>query len=229
MTPPKKTKTMPRANWKNSQVMTLAEYIEGKGGPIEPLPGGDRGRGAGGAPGSSSTDVMPVTLEEAADLAIQGVWKKAQSPGWVAVTSVVDSGCVHHVPPPEWGPDTAIRPSAMSTRGKAYHVANGEELPNLGEKTATIYTSSGGTGTLTTQIAEVSKPLTSVGQLCDNGNFVLFTSTGGAVCNMGTGQVTPFERSGGNYELTYFMPAQNDGGPVNPATQSTPHFQRQGA
>ena len=116
---------------------------------------------------------------------------------------------MEHVSPPELAPGANIVPSDGSKRGWKYTVANGDDIPNLGQKTINVVTESGKSAVLTTQIAEVAKPLTSVGEMCDNGNLVIFSATGGVIYNVNTRDATPFRRANRNYELTYYV---HDGG-----------------
>ena len=55
------------------------------------------------------------------------------------------------------------------------------------------------------QIADVSRPLTSVSSTCDKGNWVVYTPQGGFIMNCHTGERTSFERKGGIYELDLWI------------------------
>ena len=55
------------------------------------------------------------------------------------------------------------------------------------------------------QLADVSCPLTSVSQICDHGNRVIFGRGGGVIMNLETGQEVPFQRQGGVYALGLWM------------------------
>ena len=71
----------------------------------------------------------------------------------------------------------------------------------MGEKAIQALTSDYQNVALTFQMAEVSRPLASVGEICDKGNLVVFGPKGGYILNMSGGQRTGFERRGGIYEL----------------------------
>ena len=133
-----------------------------------------------------------------------------QSGEWIKVKACMDSGCIEHVAPPEIAPGVAATPSELSMAGQCYSVANGEDIPNVGEKTFEAITEGGQRGTMTTQLAEVTKPLMSVGQTCDNGNVVLFHRRGGFILNLETRALTPFERIAGNYEIAYWVKGKAD-------------------
>ena len=51
------------------------------------------------------------------------------------------------------------------------------------------------------QVADVTKALCSVGQVCDLDNVLVFTKTGGFIHNLATKRRTPFPREGKMYML----------------------------
>ena len=61
------------------------------------------------------------------------------------------------------------------------------------------------------QIAEVSRPLLSVGTICDKGNIVIFTDQGGVIYNLGTERTV--KRNGGLYEMGFWLPTEMVNGP----------------
>ena len=71
----------------------------------------------------------------------------------------------------------------------------------MGQKLLNVQTDEGKDRQVLYQIAEVSRPLTSVSSLCDKGNWVVYTSQGGFIINCQTGGRTGFERQGSIYEL----------------------------
>ena len=50
-------------------------------------------------------------------------------------------------------------------------------------------------------MADVTKPLASVGRMCDAGNQVCFGPLGGAIYNLATGAVSEFKRVNGVYVM----------------------------
>ena len=62
---------------------------------------------------------------------------------------------------------------------------------------------------MTVQVAEVKRPLTSVGRICDRGNRVIFGRGGGVVQNLRTGNITKFRRDGGIYVLDMWVDRMN--------------------
>ena len=165
--------------------------------------------------------LMPLLLAEESHVNMMSLrWQEPANDGWTKISSIVDSGCVEHVSPPELARNVQTTPSEGSRLGRKYTVASGDDLPNLGQKTVNVVTEDGKSAMFTTQIADVAKPLTSVGETCDKGNLVIFSATGGAIYNLNSRDVIPFTRRNRNYELTYYV---NDGG-----QQPIQGFQRQG-
>ena len=59
---------------------------------------------------------------------------------------------------------------------------------------------------VTFQMADVSRPLNSVGKICDTGKRVMFGKKGGVIWDVATGRLTKFHReTDGVYELNLWM------------------------
>ena len=149
--------------------------------------------------------VAALTHSSHANRGVMAVNWMEQSGEWVKVKACVDSGCIEHVAPPEIAPGVETTPSELSKAGMCYSVANGEDIPNVGQKTFEAVTEGGQSGVMTTQLAEVTRPLMSVGQTCDNGNLVIFHKRGGFILNLESRALTPFDRVAGNYEIAYWV------------------------
>ena len=93
----------------------------------------------------------------------------------------------------------------------------------MGQKVLNIQTNEGKDTTVLYQIAEVSRPLTSVSATCDKGNWVVYTPHGGFIMNCRTGERTSFERQGGIYELDLWIRDEDNRGSSPPSS-----FPRQG-
>ena len=143
--------------------------------------------------------------------------------GWKKVTTVMDSGAWDSVAPPSVAPKVAIEESPKSRRGSCYVTASAGRLPNMGQKALNAWTSEWKDVNVLYQIAEVSRPLTSVSATCDKGNVVVYTSQGGFIQNCETGERTHFERNGGIYELDLWMRDEDNLGSSVPSS-----FHRQG-
>ena len=126
--------------------------------------------------------------------------------GYRRVRSVMDSGATKGVMHPNSFPDFAVQPSPGSKRGAVFGTAGSDELPNLGMWNLPAVSAEGEKTMLKTQVAEVSLPLSSVGETCDDGNLVIFSAKGGLVCNITTGNVKRFGREEGMYVLEQWVP-----------------------
>ena len=133
-------------------------------------------------------------------------------PNWKRITTVMDSGAWGSVAPPSAAPKVAIEESPKSKRGSCYVTASAGRLPNMGQKALNAWTSEGKDVNVLYQIAEVSRPLTSVSATCDKGNVVVYHSQGGYIQNCESGDCTYFERKGGIYELDLWMRDEDNRG-----------------
>ena len=96
-------------------------------------------------------------------------------------------------------------------------------MPNMGQKVLNIQTNEGRDAKVLYQIAEVSRPLTSVSATCDKGNWVVYSPHGGFIMNTMTGGRTSFERQGGIYELDLWVRDE-----ANRGSNQSSSFPRQG-
>jgi hypothetical protein len=135
----------------------------------------------------------------------------------------LDSGAGEHVCGPDDIAGFAIRESAGSKTGKHFLAANGDRIANLGEVPLTMRSKEGAKFGSTFQVADVTRPLYSVGRMCDAGCTVSFTKDL-AVVKKGDQTMVTFKRSGGHYiaDLEILDEVADSGG-------STAPFQRQGA
>ena len=86
----------------------------------------------------------------------------------------VDSGAADHVSNKEIEKGIEVRETEASKKGMSYRVANGETIPNRGEKVLRGVTDTGKNIGFTAQITDVTKALCSVGKMTDSGNRVVF-------------------------------------------------------
>ena len=103
-----------------------------------------------------------------------GALMPVSSAEWEYVEAVLDSGATVTVIPAHVGQGYDIMPSAASKAGVMYEIANGEEIPNLGEKLMAVVTDDGAWRGLQAQVADVSKMLQSVRALVKAGHTVVF-------------------------------------------------------
>jgi hypothetical protein len=139
---------------------------------------------------------------------VQG-WRREEQ-GWVRVRSVMDSGCGVSVAPPGMCPAYPIEESEGSRRGQEFMSASENTMPNLGEQKLEVVLDGGKETAIKYQIADVSRALNAVTEICDAGhpdfgNHVIFGRRGGMIVNLETGKMTHFQREGNIYCLDYWV------------------------
>ena len=112
---------------------------------------------------------------------------------------VLDSGAADHVADSSDTPGYEIKESAGSKAGACFVAANGERIPNRGEVTLDLRAGSVPIKS-TFQVSRISRPLWSVGKVCDAGYEVTFNKDGASIKHAATGKpVSSFERKQGLY------------------------------
>jgi len=135
---------------------------------------------------------------------VAGNWRREEK-GWVRVRSIMDSGCGASVAPPGMCPTYPIEESEGSRRGQEFMSASENTMPNLGEQKLEVVLDSGKATALKYQIADVSRALNAVTEICDAGHHVIFGRRGGMIVNLESGRSTPFQREGNIYCLDYWV------------------------
>ena len=107
-----------------------------------------------------------------------GMHRIQTSGDWEEVEFAVDSGATETVVNDEMLASIETKPSAASQRGVEYEVANGETIPNLGEKKFKGFSSDGHAKDITAQVCDVNKALLSVRKVVAAGNRVIFEHEG---------------------------------------------------
>ena len=157
--------------------------------------------------GSCRSDVCPVQNAGKPPAAKKyTVPYKQEEGGWTRVRVIPDSGAIESVAPPDMAPQFAVRPSAGSQRGQQYVTASGDEIPNEGEQVVPAMSRDGNMLPHRWQIADVTRPLQSVGELCDQGNRVTFGRGGGVIQNLAIGETSSLSRENGTYILDLWIP-----------------------
>ena len=137
----------------------------------------------------------------------------------------MDSGCGESVIPPDAIESYSIEESPGSKRGQHYLAASKHTIPNLGQQVLNIITDEEVDGKLKYQVADVSRPLNAVSEVCDAGNRVVFGKNGGVICNIKNGSQTWFGREDNIYVFEYWVRP----GPKSPNySRPTSDFRRQG-
>ena len=129
---------------------------------------------------------------------------------------MLDSMATATVIPPTVGNAYVIQLGDAFPAGVTYEVANGEEIPNLGEKLMPVVTAEGTWRRLRAQVADVLKALQSVMTLVQAGHMFVFgdgdDGRGNYILNKSTGETTAVKDDGVNYQLgLYIAPMQESG------------------
>ena len=119
-----------------------------------------------------------------------------------------------------------IKSTFTTLNGHCWLSATGHTIPNEGTLSVPALTTEGKYKSLSWQVGDITRPLLSVGELCDTGKRVTFGRAGGyiQVYDPNTGQWEvehPFARRGHMYELDVLVP------PATPGTHAQ-GFPRQG-
>ena len=95
-----------------------------------------------------------------------------------------------------------------------YEVADGKEIPNLGERACLMWTDGASKERpINMQVADVHKPLLSLSRCADMGFESRFGRVAGALIDETTGEVIPLERKGNLYYLKCWLKAAPFGRP----------------
>ena len=126
---------------------------------------------------------------------------------YVMIEGILDSGAVAHVLNPEDAPGYAVKESPGSKRGQMYTGADGGKIANMGEIDLQMlalneHTKQEHEIRSTVQAAKVTKPLFSVGQICDRNIDVLFKRGYAVTIDAKTGkEITRHPRVNGTYRF----------------------------
>ena len=115
---------------------------------------------------------------------------------WIDVEFEValDSGSQDRVCDESDTPGYMLQQSPGSSRGQCFIVGDGGRLPNLGQKNLHLEPPQGSQDMASVfQIAKVTRPLMSVGRICDNGLTVTFDDTSAKIMK-GDVAICVFER-----------------------------------
>jgi len=186
----------------------------------EPLPGEtpSPGRAVGGA----GNDVF-VCAEEELDVPVYELDDDEFEEMVVTVTA--DSGAGNHIVNKlDIGAyNKRVEPSPASRAGKGFVAANDHRIPNEGQVTLRLQGEEPDDEVVNSvfQVAEVNRPLMSIGRICDQGHRVCFDSEKAEViCKKTNKVVMVFKRkNGGLYTADLVLRApkkRNDGGPAKP-------------
>ena len=122
------------------------------------------------------------------------------------IEMTVDSGACDTVMPVEECSHINVVPSEKSKIGFQYEVANGEEIPNVGERQCFAMTEGSHVPKrIHIQIADVHKPLLSISKCADMGYDCVLRDDGGYLWDRATGEQIPIRRKGNLYFLKMWV------------------------
>ena len=133
---------------------------------------------------------------------------------WIEVELTADTGACDTVMPRSMAQHIPIQPSAQSLSSMMYEVADGNEIPNLGERRCVMWTEgSQDARKINLQVADVHKALLSLSRCADMGFESRFGRRAGALIDEESGEVIPLERKGNLYILKCWLKAAPFGRP----------------
>ena len=122
--------------------------------------------------------------------------------GWVEIEVTIDSGACDTVMPTRLCSHISIVQTEDSRRGMEYEVANGETIPNVGERRCLLMSEdSANPKRITFQCADIHKPLLSVSRCADLGYKCVLDDIGGELIDKVSGEIIPLHRRGNLYVM----------------------------
>ena len=133
---------------------------------------------------------------------------------WVEIELTADSGACDTVIPRTTAESIPIMPSLASLRGMEYEVANGQSIPNLGERQCLVWTEGASQAKkMNMQVADVHKGLLSLSRCADMGFESRLGRRAGALICENTGEAISLIRNGNLYFLRVWVKAAPFGRP----------------
>ena len=146
--------------------------------------------------------------------------KPLLSNDWEYAEFILDSGATTTVIPPHVGRAYDIQPSDASKATVKYKIANGDEIPNLGEKFMPVATAEGSWKGMRAQVADFSKPLQAVRSVVKPGHIVVFgggeDGSQNYIVNRIAGEPIAIKDDGINYTLGLHIAPRDVAGFVRP-------------
>ena len=128
--------------------------------------------------------------------------KSAVEDGWIEIEVTIDSGACDTVMPAAMCGHISMLQTADSRRGVEYEVANGETIPNLGERHCLLMSENSMVmKKIVFQCADIHKPLLSVSRCADLGYQCILEDNGGMLKDKVTGEEIPIHRRGNLYVM----------------------------
>ena len=124
---------------------------------------------------------------------------------WEQIELAVDSGASESVIPPGMLDCIPTQAGEASRRGVKYEVANGEQIPNEGEKRFTAVTEEGSSKGMVLQVCDVNQGLLSTAKMTKAGNRVVFDEDGSYIENKASGHKTWMKERAGMYMIKLWV------------------------
>ena len=136
----------------------------------------------------------------------RGAVSSTERKGWQEIEVTFDSGATDPVMPLRMCEGISIQPSPQSLRGAEYEVANGETIPNVGERRCEVMTAGSRIPKLMHfQICDVHKPVLSAARVADMGYRSVLDKDGGYLEDLHSGDWIPLERRGSLYVMRLWV------------------------
>ena len=133
---------------------------------------------------------------------------------WIEIELTADTGACDTVMPRSMAAHIPIQPSLQSLNSMKYEVADGSEIPNLGERRCVMWTENAAEARkINLQVADVHKALLSLSRCADMGFESRFGRRAGALIDEESGEVVPLVRKGNLYVLKCWLKAAPFGRP----------------
>ena len=140
--------------------------------------------------------------------------------GWIKLTMTADSGASDTVFPTSWFPEFKAQESPESRSGVTYRAANGQALPNRGCKDLQVFTSDGAACKMRVQLADIAKPLFSLGRSTAKGHRVVLDEASSSYLeHKASGRRTPLRKENGVFLLDVWVKVKEPLGFARPGTQ----------
>ena len=126
--------------------------------------------------------------------------------GWENVRLQLDSGACDTVAPKTVGRHLPVRETQAAKRRMGYIAANGTKIANYGERVLRGLNDQGKEMSMAVQVADVCKPLASVGRMNEAGNVVVLDGEDSYTMNKDSGHVTPIAWEDGKFTFDMWIP-----------------------
>ena len=150
----------------------------------------------------------------------------ADTTGWTEIEVTVDSGACDTVMPKDECSHIDVVSSEKSRKGFHYEVADGNEIPKVGERQCVAMTENSNTAKrIDFQVAAVHKSLLSITKCADMGFDCVLGKLGGYLVDQVTGERIPIRRKGNLYVMRMWVKQASK---MNEETSVDPDFHRRG-